>query len=164
MKSKWSAFAAILLLVALLLVTSGCATSNPADAETKAIAVAFVKAVFVDRDCDAAMNMTSGVTTYGYVDRKAIESTIQDDIRKNCTTDPASVDAGKVASGFKVPELTAADKERGAVERIAWFVGSSYACTGTQNAPRTTVVILDKANDKWTVSRTVLWYGVDYWD
>ena len=29
---------------------------------------------------------------------------------------------------------------------------------------RTTVVVLDKAGEKWTVSKCLLYYGVDYWD
>ncbi|MHB9032981.1 MAG: hypothetical protein ACYC6L_08035 [Anaerolineae bacterium] len=164
MKNRWFAFGVVGLLVGLLLVSAGCAKASADDAETKAIAEAFVRAVFIERDAAKAMGMTSGVTTYGYVSEDAIKSTIVDDTTKKCSTDPNSIGAGKVASGFNVPALSSADKERGATERVAWFVGSTYSCAGSIAAPRTTAVILDKANGKWAVSKVILYYGVDYWD
>ncbi len=165
MKNRLCMVGAAFLLIALLLCAAGCsAKSNPAGAETMAIAKQFVNAVFVSQEADLAMSLTSGVETYGYVSRKAIESTIEDDTTKKCVTQADSVTVGKPGADFQAPEITSADQARGVTERVVWFVASNYSCAGSNAAPRTSVVVLDKAGEKWTVSKCLLYYGVDYWD
>ncbi|MHB9032980.1 MAG: hypothetical protein ACYC6L_08030 [Anaerolineae bacterium] len=98
MPTKRFTMGTLLVLTALLVSTAGCAQANPDEAQTRALAVAFVKAVFVQGDAALAMSMTNGVNAYGFVSEQAVASTIAEDKAKLCVTDPNTVEAGTPAS------------------------------------------------------------------
>jgi hypothetical protein len=145
----------VLVLVAgIVLGAVGCKPKNPDDAITMDIAQKFATAVFVTRDPDAAMALVVPITTFGYVDKKAVESTILNDRQKKCTTKPESVQVGAPGSNLVAPDLTDADRAKGITARVLWIVAYSYRCgSQAQDSNRTTQIYLEKVNGTWGVSK-----------
>jgi len=147
-----------LLLVALaltVLVTSvGCSKDTEDAAETKQIAVDFAKSYLIERDSDKAMSYVVPISDFGYVTKEAVDSSILGDRQKQCRVRENSVTVGPPPPNITVPEVTAADREKGISDRVLWIVAYAMTCgTSTREASRSVRVYLEKVNDVWGVSR-----------
>ncbi|MHB9031431.1 MAG: hypothetical protein ACYC6L_00135 [Anaerolineae bacterium] len=162
MKRSWHRLLLGLVVLGLVIGAAGCSKEISAeDQQTQELARGFMEAIFVKHDAALAMSYVGPFNTYGYVTQKIVDETIAAEVQKRCQVPIESLKPGPVSREVTIRKLGDADKAKGISQRIAWSVASTYTCSGQSSAAaRTSVVVLEKVNDKWGVASVSFETGV----